>query len=159
VAKGKQPKIAVTPPAPNKHPTQKEKVLGKKTVPNYLEASLKPLDRSPVFRFSLVDLEGKWGWHNVTAHNLRLALQRLKACESQTWKEIEGDKNHLIPFHKICLDARKRLEELNYDDFDGLFSIRVTQVYRIWGFRSDHVLQLLWYDPEHSVYPMNIKGN
>jgi len=44
-----------------------------------------------------------------------------------------------------------RLDELT----DDLFSLRLEGDMRIWGIRLGRVLQLVWYDPRHEVYPLD----
>lgn len=76
-----------------------------------------------------------------------------------TYGEIEGRQNHQIPVKQLGKAARDRLMQLGFDDFDSLLSLRVTQTERIWGVKAANGISLLWWDPEHTVYPMNITNN
>lgn len=71
-----------------------------------------------------------------------------------TWAEIEGDKNHFMPVGKVSKDAKQRLREIGLDDRDTLFSFRLSGKQRLWGYREEAVLYILWWDPEHTVYPV-----
>lgn len=73
--------------------------------------------------------------------------------------EIEGRQNHQIPVKQLGKAARDRLMQLGFDDFDSLLSLRVTKTERIWGVKATNGISLLWWDPEHTVYPMNIANN
>ena len=86
---------------------------------------------------------------------------KLRHFESQTWfdieKEISGGKNktrhHSVNISKIIPEARKRLEQLQLDDIDELFSIRLAGKLRIWGIRHYSYLRILWIDLEHEICP------
>ncbi|MCP4214875.1 MAG: hypothetical protein GY765_09470 [bacterium] len=82
----------------------------------------------------------------------------MKNLESMTWGEIERkDQSHLIPVAGICSEARKRLDEIKLDDRDILYSLRLTGSERLWGIRDYDSFYLLWWDPNHSVYPVSKK--
>ena len=76
-----------------------------------------------------------------------------------TWQEIEqqsggrskGTNSHPIPVDQLTKEARDRLLELQIDDVDELFSLRLEGKVRVFGVRSGHVMQLLWFDFEHSI--------
>jgi len=70
-----------------------------------------------------------------------------------TWKEIISNQNHPIDVAKLCKGAQKRLEARQIDA-SILVSLRCTAKERIWGIRVENVLSLLWWDPNHAVYPV-----
>ena len=83
--------------------------------------------------------------------------------ESNTWKELVsrdgGRRFHSTPVEVIAKDARQRLEEISQDDIDDLFQIRIGSSARLWGIIDRNIMKILWWDPNHTVYPMNIKNN
>jgi len=85
--------------------------------------------------------------------------QRLSAFERMTFGEIEGKRSHLIPVERLGKEARDRLVELGIDEHDELLSLRVTKAERVWGVKAPNGVYLLWWDPSHGVYPMNIADN
>lgn len=109
----------------------------------------------PLWAYRIVDLGGPWCWSRLDGAGLREVLQRLKELESMTWAAIEsGTGSHFIDdLTKLCRRARERLVEIRQDDAATLFSLRLTGRRRIWGIRDAHVLRILWWDPEHEVYP------
>ena len=127
------------------------------------------LDRETiVWRFSLVDEDGPWGWRTVAA---RLwwgeILPRLKNFETMTWEEIlkasggrsRGNNSHHVLTEKLTRQAKNRLAEIQNEDVSQLFSLRLTATTRIYGIRDRRALKLLWYDPHHgdnskAVYPV-----
>lgn len=112
------------------------------------------------FKWSTVDcdLDGPFGWHN-SQHEvlLREILPKLQNFESQTWGDIElrsNGKHHFIPVTDLCADAKARLPETKFDGLEDLFSLRLEGAMRLWGSREGNVFQVVWYDPEHQVYPV-----
>ena len=50
-------------------------------------------------------------------------------------------------------ENQRRLREIGQHDVDRLISLRVSSRERIFGILDKAVLRLLWWDPEHQVYP------
>lgn len=73
------------------------------------------------------------------------------------WKEILNRNSHEVSINQISKEAQKRLQELHQDDIENLVSLRLTEPKRIWGIKSGNTLKWLWWDPEHTVYPSNLK--
>jgi hypothetical protein len=74
-----------------------------------------------------------------------------------TWREIliDGRKqNHFIGVWQICGEAQRRLEEVGYGDLKKIVSLRLTGKEKIWGVMEEGTLAILWWDPEHTVYPV-----
>jgi|GEM_PF-4439312 len=44
-------------------------------------------------------------------------------------------------------------------EYDEVLSLRVTKAERVWGLKAPVGIDLLWWDPAHSVYPMNVADN
>lgn len=109
----------------------------------------------PSWRIKGVDLDGPFG-QRVKEENVEEILKFLSEIEAKTWNEILKNRgpggNHKIDARRICQDARKRLQDLNVE-FDTLICLRMTAKKRIWGTRRGSVFYLLWWDPEHKVYP------
>lgn len=112
--------------------------------------------RKPSWRFGLLDLRGPWGWLNIQQKKLvEEILEKLKHFESMTWSEIErSNNNHSISLNSIAKEAQDRLRERQLDDLEYLYSIRLSGRERIWGRRDNEAFYIIWWDPEHSVYPV-----
>ena len=116
-----------------------------------------PLDLNPVWQISRIDLEGPWGWTNIDKKLFfDKIIPRIKNFESMTWSNIIGKRNHPIPISKIAEKAQKRLAELNMDDSEYLISLRFMSRERMWGIRVHNTLKILWWDPNHEVYPVSL---
>ena len=99
---------------------------------------------------------GPFGWQNIGDSVLLEIQKKLKNFETQTWQEIEKTgNNHFIKRSDIVTEARKRLRELCLEDIDELYSLRLSGKGRIWGIREREILKVLWWDPEHKVYPVS----
>lgn len=106
-------------------------------------------------------MEGAWRWDGATRAHMMKLWARLKELELLTWREIGTQRhNHAMPHDKVCADARKRLEALGLDDAaDVLYQLHVGQTERLWGIRKGREFLALWWDPDHTVYPMDPADN
>jgi hypothetical protein len=81
-------------------------------------------------------------------------LGKLGNFETMTWAEIEAAGSHLVRNDSgLSKAARDRLAEIELDEADTLFSLRLGGQPRIWGIRMGGVLKVMWWDPKHEVYP------
>lgn len=109
-----------------------------------------------------MDFNGPYGWRRAgTETTLRRIHSHLQNLEGMTWREIdlrtgpEGKRaNHYLPVTAVCKSARQRLSELRLDDFEHLYQLRLSNTERIFGIRSNEIFSVLWWDPEHEVYPV-----
>lgn len=113
------------------------------------------------WRFGDAEVEGPWGWHRLTAENVAELHGKLSSIEKMTWGEAMAGG---YPMKMCRLDSSaprdlvRRLEDTQRDDIDCLFEIRLTGVMRIWGARRGDVFHLLWWDPEHAVWPSQLRN-
>jgi len=126
-----------------------------------------PIERAanPSWQFSILDWDGPFGWSNVSGEELRRIHHWMSEIEQLSWREIfaqqsrGNSKHHYIPLDRIGKVGRARLETLRQSDIDELFSFRLDEARRIWGIVDRHVFKVLWWDPDHQVYPMNLADN
>lgn len=91
--------------------------------------------------------------------NSKCILSRLASFENMNWSDIKNqthDKNkssnHFIEdFSKLCKKAKRRLRDLNI--LEDFFSLRLENKKRIYGILRSNVLEILWYDNNHEIYP------
>lgn len=118
----------------------------------------------PRWSFRMCDMQHeKWGMFTNTEH-LGHMLARFKEWERGTWGDIltatAGRKHHTqshpMPVARLVKEASKRLTELNLDSCDVLYSLTITGKQRVWGIMAEETgtFQLLWYDPQHEIYPV-----
>ena len=142
----------------NKSPLNRENPNLKK-IPrdNYPQSYL---DNYPVWRFGEIDLEGPFGWLNIESiKKTGEIIEKLKEFESMTWKEITNIRknNHFVEIENFSNLAKNRLREIERDDCDEFFSLRLTGLNRIWGRIEFGIFYILWWDPNHEVCPSHKK--
>lgn len=76
----------------------------------------------------------------------------LAEVEKFTWASA-APRVKSVPASGICKDARDRLGDIERDDIDDLVEIRLGNKPRVWGVRRGHVFHVLWWDPDHTVWP------
>lgn len=113
--------------------------------------------QTPVWSVSIFDHAGPWG-KDTCKHEEHLWAEifpKLKNYETMTWAEIYRNKkrDHSVPTYGIIKEARDRLVALKLDDNDELFRFRLSGEMRVWGIRQGRVFKLLWWDPEHKIWP------
>lgn len=118
------------------------------------------LDSAPVcWQAGIIDLNGPWGWsrinHSIFFDNI---LPKLQHFESMSWYEILGRNNHEVKVEQISKKAQKRLTSLKLDDYETLVSLRLTGPQRVWGIKMQNMFKILWWDPNHEVYPSKLKN-
>jgi hypothetical protein len=106
-----------------------------------------------------LDLGGPFGWAGVLQHEGFAELfGALSAFETMTWAEIKANNSsHSVRVDLLSKAARDRLVEIEQDDVEELFSLRISGRRRVWGIQDRHILRLLWWDPEHEVFPTSPK--
>jgi len=84
-------------------------------------------------------------------------LKRLGELETVPWNELHATGSHSIPVSKLIRKAQRRLESLKLDDFQEIYSLRMSGKKRLWGIRVGSILRFLWWDPEHKICPSKKK--
>ncbi|WP_033439675.1 hypothetical protein [Saccharothrix sp. NRRL B-16314] len=110
-----------------------------------------------VVLLSRIDLDGPWCLTKISQADHRSLLSRIQSFETMTVREAfdqseEPGKDY--PIDRLPnRDARKRLEELTYDDRDEISRLRINGPGRLYGFREGTRFYALWWDPEHRIWP------
>jgi hypothetical protein len=117
--------------------------------------------------FSMCDCEGRWGFNDALDGAFwNEILPKLREFGRKTWEEVKkepkgagkGTKSHPISIDAISKEAQDRLRALRYfDKYEELFSLRLDAKKRLYGIRELGVFRILWYDPNHEVYPISPK--
>ena len=111
-----------------------------------------------MWKVAEIDDNSPWGWNQITCPDfLRNIWDKLRNFETMTWGEILGRHHHAIAVNDIIEPAQNRLVQLGHDDQEELVSFRLSNTERIWAIRSGEAAFLLWWDPEHEIYPSRLK--
>jgi hypothetical protein len=106
----------------------------------------------PEFKADQMDHGGSWQW-NLDSGQLQEILQKIFSSQKLTWQELRNNGSHLVNRKDLSPEAQKRLDQMQKEDLDQLFSLRLTGRKRIWGIKEGNILWLLWWDPDHQVCP------
>lgn len=119
-------------------------------------------DEMPItWHFRYLDHGGPFGWRLCDRDTLvNIILDRARSFETMTWRELRAkDILHRHTMDQVPRETRRRLVEIDQDDIDALHSLRIEKRRRVWGIRDRLYFRVLWWDPDHQVYPMNITDN
>lgn len=109
------------------------------------------------WQFSEMDLDGPWRFCRLKSRTWADILSKMKHYETMTWAQVKGDRDHSIEVVRLCRKAKERLQEIEKDDIDEVFSIHLDGIKRVIGLRDQNVFKLLWWDPNHGVCPSKPK--
>lgn len=109
------------------------------------------------------DRKGSWSWGQARdwedAAWTGVILPKLEQFQRLLWREIESfttdtghRMHHAMAVDQICDESQNRLVELEKVEED-IYRFRLGNRRRLWGFRIVNVFEILWYDPEHNIYP------
>lgn len=122
------------------------------------KARITPSDNAcPDYKTEQMDSKGPWGWNGIDSIQLQEIFQRIFDSQKITWQELRNTGSHYVEKEALCPEAQRRLIEIQKDDLDQLFSLRVTGRKRIWGIKEGKIFWLLWWDPNHEVCPSHKK--
>lgn len=131
------------------------KVGGKR--PSSLDIDIDEINkRRPVWRFADIDLGGDWNPATITPAALVTLIDKLRSFESMTIGEIftpGSEHGKRYDPAEMPSAARNRLTEINRDDETEIVRLRCGNKPRLYGFLREHVFHILWWDPEHQVWP------
>lgn len=105
------------------------------------------------WHFECMDTSGSWPCSINTLQNIQ---NRLHEYERIKWSGLSGS-SHPLPINKIIPKAQRRLSELGYSDYENLYQFEIrngNSKQRLWGLRTENIFKILWWDPNHEIYPV-----
>lgn len=95
-------------------------------------------------------------------------IHKLEDYSTQTWSEVKsasggkrkngGSNSHYIPAIKLPKDYQEKYIKDGYmRNFEQVFSLRLASKKRLVGYVSNGTFFPLWYDKDHSVFPIKHK--
>lgn len=88
-------------------------------------------------------------------------IPKLQTQETRYWSAIANDKksNHTVSLEDSSnKKSFKRWEALKLDEGGTCFSLRLDGTKRLYGFIHSHIYYIVWYDPNHEVWPSQLKN-
>lgn len=139
-----------TPKAAHNVPLEKKPTVG-------LGFPAAPGERHLEFTFRDADMAGPWSLENISESDARTLFTFLKDMESMTLKEaMAPGPGKMVDYEDMtgCPNPEpiRRLAEL-YNGADNVCRLRVTGRKRLIGLRVEHRFSVLWWDPEHEIWP------
>lgn len=114
-----------------------------------------PYSNSPLsWRFSACDRNGPFSWKALQDPKYKEILEKLHEFETKNFNELAATGSHFIETGSLSEEAQKRLAEIKLDDLENLMSFRCEGADRVWCIPEGALMRVLWYDPEHKVYPV-----
>lgn len=112
--------------------------------------------KNPVWRFRRNDkTHDVWSIRTCCDFNEQV-MDKLHSFEGQTWGEIINsngvDTHHYVYTSNLIKKAQERLHDLKVFD-DQLFSLRLNGKTRLYGILENGIYSIIWFDPEHEIYP------
>lgn len=107
------------------------------------------------WHFQCMDIDGDWP---CTMDIISQIKNKLHEYERLRWSEVlKPINNHPMPINKIINKAQRRLLDLGYGDTAKLYQLQIKNggsMQRLWGLRQENIFQILWWDPNHEIYPV-----
>ena len=113
------------------------------------------------WHFGRLDKKGPWKCTINTLfslHGYLLEYEKLTCHEIFNSNTKRAKHCHEMPVDAICPEARKRLSTIQLQT-DTLYQLIIHGKQRLWGIMDHNIFKVLWFDPRHEVYPMNITDN
>lgn len=147
--------------AKSKKKVSQPKVKNKQTPQHPLLPGVETSDERICWRFKHVDHGGPWGFGKVDGGTLCWIMERLAAFEGMTINELFHNggypgKDYNVP-DLPSREALDRLEECGLGDATKIWCLRLQGEPRLYGFLHGHVFHIIWWDPEHQVWPSKLK--
>lgn len=113
--------------------------------------------RTLQFSFRHVDHGGPWGFESMSPGDVVELFEGLGKFESMTVGELAAsDNHHFVEYGDMsqCPNPEpvRRLAE-HYQGADTVCRLRLSGKKRLYGIRQKHVFAILWWDPEHEIWP------
>lgn len=113
-------------------------------------------DRKLVWRFGQMDTDGEWSPVRISADELSNLFDKMSSFETMTIGEIFAPgSEHGKKYQVASMPAapQRRLTRLQREDETEVARLRCSGAQRLYGFLREHVFHVLWWDPEHAVWP------
>jgi len=144
----------------SKKPKQDESTSSKR-VPVESPADSDAMSRHLRFRFNRVDIGSPWCLTDITKAHLGVLINRMKDLEAMSANEVfkggKIGKDENVAEDSPNRDAQKRARAEYPNDYERIARIAVQGKERLWGLRFENEFHVIWWDPEHEVWPSQKK--
>lgn len=113
-------------------------------------------DRRILWSFAEHDRGGEFSLRDATSEDVREILMKLEDFSSMTLGEfVRHGSEHCKRYDVAAIEkfARDRLVALKKDDETHICRLRFSGEKRLYGFLRKEVFNIVWWDPDHRIYP------
>jgi hypothetical protein len=116
------------------------------------------------FRFDLVDVGGPWCPAKMGAESWATVLGKLRDFETMKVSAAFFSGGYPGKDYSNVSDClgntiMSRLEEIEQDDAaDNIAALRLGGKLRLWGVRKGNEFSILWWDPDHGIWPSTLRN-
>lgn len=118
------------------------------------------------------DREGEWTWKVAREWGdeaWKSEIQpHVEAFQNLTWREVSEQrtggkgkrrqKHHEMEVDVIVEEAQARWKAQGLEQFTEAFRFRLGGQKRLWGYRLKAHFHIVWWDPTHQIYPVELKN-
>ena len=145
------------PPTPPSQPPAKRSPRNLPQLPGASNSG----DR-PCWRFEHADNEGRWGFGGLDGDSLRGVLAFLQKFETMTLNELFHNGGYPGKDYDVealpTQEARDCLEEAGLADQTKIWALRCGGKPRLYGFLDGNVFHIVFWDPEHEIWPSQLRN-
>ncbi len=115
------------------------------------------------------DIDGQWSWgllRQWTEGDWNTHIEpKIAQFQRLTWAEVHAQNSgrhsahHNMDICDLIPEAFERWCAIGLDEFETTFRFRLQNKQRLWGVRVHANFYVVWWDPEHQLYPVNIADN
>lgn len=108
-----------------------------------------------------LDKDGSWGWGTWTQKHKVDLFEFLQGISTRPWNVLRSIRGmvgeyHSHAFNSLATEAQERAVEMKLPTLANAMSrFRLTGAGRLWGIEYDGVFYIVWWDPNHTVYPVS----
>jgi hypothetical protein len=115
-------------------------------------------DQNPVWKFARHAKGGAFAWTSLESEDLPRVFNALAGFEGMRWSDIENkDHCHEMGVDRCHEEIGTHLAQQGHD-VDVLFQLSTGNKGRIFGIRTQHVLEIVFWDRDHDVYATKKKN-
>lgn len=117
-------------------------------------------DRFLRFRFNRVDIGSDWCLTDIDKSDHEDLIRFMPDMESMKLNEVVPSrcKREDVAGKSPNTDAQMRAQGQFPDDHDNIYVLHMTGTKRLWGLLYDNEFSVIWWDPDHQIWPSSLKN-